>query len=284
MTGVFIGQIRGYGYNISAQVPEAIGFHLIFAIQIFLLEVLALLNRQVVLISICIAGWGIILIYAIIRYRIGVDWSCLPNKKEILGIIKGGIEIFQALALTALSARVPIFLATAIIGPTGTAIMDIAIRFGSLSSIFTTSVAATFSPVFASLSNNSDQKLKLKKLKLASTTASIPAILWLSIVALGGQYATSYILPITYENSYIPTVLVCIAITINASFGLSSNYLIMNGKEKVVRHFSLFQLIFLCISGYFLASYFNIAGIAAAMILGSIARDCGMIAYIIKTK
>lgn len=284
MTGVFIGQIRGYDYNISAQIPEAIGFHFLFAIQIFLFEFLALLNRQVVLISICIASWGVIFIYAIIRYRIGVDWSCLPNKKEILGIMKGGIGIFQALALTALSTRVPIFLTTAIIGPTGTAIMDIAIRFGSLSSIFTTSVAATFSPVFASLSHNSNQKIRLKKLKLASTTASIPAILWLSIVALGGQYATLNILPNTYENSYIPIVFVCIAITINASFGISSNYLIMGGEEKLVQNFSLLQLIVLCISGYFLASYFNIAGIAAAMILGHIARDCGMIAYIIKTR
>ncbi|MBF0235697.1 MAG: oligosaccharide flippase family protein [Desulfamplus sp.] len=284
LMGSFIGQIRGFGYNLSAQLPEAVGTHFFFGIQIFFLAWFGIVDRETVLICLCSSGWAVVIIYTILRICIGVDISYFPKKEEIIQIIKIGFGVFQGLSFTVLSVRAPLFLSTAIIGPSATALMEIAIRFGSMPTIFTNSVGATFSPRFALLAYIGDKAGSMKALQLAAISAFLPAFSWLMVVALAAPYTIKHILPTIYADAYIPMVLTCTAVVINAAFGMASNFLLMTGGEKMVKIFSIFQLIVICLTSILLAPRLGPIGIAWGMVLGALVRDGGMMIYVLIKK
>lgn len=58
LMGLLISQIRGFGQNLTAQAPEALGFHLFFGGLIALLALEGLIERATVLFCLCAAGWA----------------------------------------------------------------------------------------------------------------------------------------------------------------------------------------------------------------------------------
>lgn len=281
LMGLFISQIRGFGQNLAAQAPEALGFHLLFGSLIALLAFGDAVERTTVLLCLCIAGWGVTTLYLMLRLRIGVDWSRRPRLIDIGRLAGEGFAIFQALLFTVLSARAPIFLAGVLAGPAAAAVLEIASRFGNLASVTTTSVGATFSPQFARLAHQGDTVGLMKSLRLSALLAALPALSWLVILGVGASTAVSTLLPPAYADAYVPMLLVALASSINAAFGLASNLLLMSGSGKVVRWFSLLQFIAICLTASLLTPFYGVIGIAFTMVVGSVIRDGGLMTYVV---
>ncbi|NKN34560.1 lipopolysaccharide biosynthesis protein [Marichromatium bheemlicum] len=280
LMGIFISQIRGFGQNLAAQAPEALGVHFLFGSLIALLAFGDAIELTTILVSLCISGWIVTTLYLIIRLRIGVDWSRKPHLVDIRRLAVEGFSIFQALLITALSVRAPIFLAGMLAGPAAAAVLEIATRFGNLASITTTSVGATFSPQFARLNYQQDTAGLTKSLRFSALLATLPALCWLAILGVGASTAVSVLLPTAYADAYTPMLLVALASSINAAFGLSSTLLLMSDAAGIVRWFSLAQLVIICLGALAFVPHQGVTGIAWAMVIGALARDGGMISLI----
>jgi O-antigen/teichoic acid export membrane protein len=284
LMGLFAGQTRGCGYNLVAQMPEALGLHLIFGCCVITLVYLGAINLATLLSSLCFAGWAVVVISGIIRVRIGLDLARLGRPHGVLRVGRDGFKIAQALSFTAISARAPVFLAAALIGPTAAAMLDFAARFGAVPSLITTSVAATFSPHFARLAQKDDRRAIVRTLRLSSSVGLIPAAAYAVILVMGARVAIHRLLPPEYSHSYIPMLLLCVAATVNAALGPASNFLLMSGQEAKVTALSAAQLVTLGLGATVLASAFGAVGIAFAAVFGTAVRDGGLMLMALRGK
>lgn len=272
LMGAFAGQIRGFGRNLAAQLPEALGLHVVFGSLIVLLAVLGDLQREQVLACLALAGWGVVAVYAVVRARIGWSWTGWPAAKALVALAREGLALSQSLALTALTSRVPTLLAAVLAGPAGAALIDLASRIGRLPEITTSGVSATLSPEFA---KRAEPAQRLRVLRRGSVLAALPALCWALVIAIFGEQLIALILPVPYHDIYVPLVLVALAVAVNASFGLAGTLLLMTDQESRLRNFALAQFIVLCLVSVLSAPLLGSAGVALGILLGSLARDGG---------
>jgi O-antigen/teichoic acid export membrane protein len=280
LMGAFAGQIRGFGKNLAAQIPEAIGLHVAFAATIALLAGTQMLGRDAALVGLSISAWAIAATYAAIRLRIGASWS-LPSKREIVRLSREGLGVFQALGLTALCTRAPLFLASLLLGPASTALIDVASRFGRVPEITTNSISITSSARFANEAA-SDGRAVLLTLRTSAVLAAVPALFWLMLVAVGGPLAIETLLPPAYSAVYVPMLLITLAVAVNAVFGLASTLLLMSQREEAVRFYSVVQLLVVTGSALLLAPLVGVSGVALSALLGAIVRDGGMMTAVLR--
>ena len=281
LMGLFTSQIRGFGRNLTAQAPEALGFHLLFGGLIALFALEGFVELTAVLFCLCAAGWGVTSLYLILRIRIGVDWSRIPQPGDIGCLAAEGFTIFQAMLLTALSVRAPIFLAGALTGPADAGVLEIATRFGNLASITTTSVGATFAPQFARLAHQSDSANLMKSLRLGAILAALPALGWLGVLCLAASTAVSTMLPPAYADAHASMLIVALAASLNAAFGLSGTLSLMTGSARILRLFSMAQLCVICLGSLAFVPNYGTTGITWAMVMGVLVRDGGMMVFIV---
>lgn len=283
LMGAFIAQIRAFGRSVAAQVPEAIGVHILFFISLFAVERHGMLDRQIVLICLGISSWGVIAAYLVIRSKVGLRCIKLPTLNELFILGREGMSVFHALLFTVLSVRAPVLLAALLAGPAAAAVMDMAVRFGTIATLTTASIGAAFSPQFARVAHNGDIDSERKALGLACVLAALPALLWLGAVVFGASLAVDLLLPSAYRDAISPMILVAVSCAVNASLGLSGTLLIMSNKAVIVSLLSFLQLSVICIVAVVVAPKAGAIGIAAAMIAGALIRDGGAMGYVIRT-
>ncbi|MBL1270846.1 MAG: lipopolysaccharide biosynthesis protein [Oceanospirillales bacterium] len=277
ITGLLTLQLRGFDYNVLAQIPDSIGLQILFGAGIIYAQSTGQLNIDTTLSLLAIAAWAAAVTYIAIRIWIGVELTATPTFDAMRALIGESKDTLYALSVTALSVRAPIFFAAALLGPAMVSILDIAIRFGTLPSITTSAVTSTFSPRFAIYLETQDRANLSKALSLASILAAVPALLCFILIASSPlYYGIETILPPEYANTYIPMLLICGASLINALFSPASSVLFMDSKGSVVGNFSLAQLILLCIMALVLADSMGIIGLAVAVCAGTFIRDAGL--------
>ncbi|WP_425063406.1 lipopolysaccharide biosynthesis protein [Pyruvatibacter mobilis] len=273
LIGLLAGQTRGLGYNLLAQVPDAIGIHLVFAALLAAFALTSGVGLTTVLLCLCAAAWIVLLFQALLRVRIGFRLFAFPDLYALTGLVREGITVFQAALFTGLSERAPIFVTSAVLGPAATALMEIAIRFGNVATIITGSVAATLSPRFARHAHEGNQQALLQTLLLGAVMATVPALGYFCVLALGASLAIELLLPEAYADAYVPMLWIAGATVINAAFGIANNVLIMAGDGAKVMYFSLGRLLVVAGGGILMAQAFGVIGVCAAIILGTIVRD-----------
>lgn len=183
--------------------------------------------------------------------------------------------------LTALSVRTPIFLAGALAGPAAAGVLEIATRFGNLASVTTTSVGATFAPQFARLAHQNDTANLMKSLRLGAILAALPALGWLGVLCLGASTAVSTMLPPAYADAHTPMLIVAIATSLNAVFGLSGTLSLMSGSAWILLLFSMAKLFVICLCSLALVPHHGVTGITWAIVMGALVRDGGMMVFIV---
>jgi O-antigen/teichoic acid export membrane protein len=281
LMGAFAGQIRGLGKNLSAQIPEAIGLHVIFGAVIALVAGLDVLGRDLVLVGLSISAWSIAMVYTLLRLRIGT-LRFIPATPKIMQLAREGLGVFQALGLTALCTRAPLFLTSLLLGPASTALIDIASRFGRVPEITTASISITSSTRFASEAMSPGNAI-LRTLRATALLAAVPALLWLILVAVGGPLVIETLLPPAYSAVYLPMLLITLAVAVNAVLGLASTLLLMSQREETVRFYSVVQLVVIAGSALVLAPQLGVNAIALSVLLGAIVRDGGMMGAVLRT-
>ncbi|WP_428482561.1 lipopolysaccharide biosynthesis protein [Pyruvatibacter mobilis] len=278
LIGLLAGQTRGLGYNLLAQVPDAIGVHLVFAALLAAFALTSGVSLTTVLLCLCVAAWIVLFLQVLLRMQIGFRLHTLPGLDDMVGLVREGISVFQATLFSGLSDRAPIFLSSAILGPAATAVMEIAMRFGNVATITTGSVAATLAPRFARYSYDENWSALRQTLRFGVAMATVPAVFYLGLVVFGASWAIDVFLPTEYASAYLPMLCIASGIVINALFGLAINVLIMAGKGATVMYFSLGRLLAVVVGGIVMGQAFGEVGLSVAIVLGIIVRDgCGIV-------
>lgn len=276
LIGLLAGQLRGLGRNVSSQSIETLGLHWFALILLGALALDGSLALETALAAQAAAAWIVIVIYAAMRARCGIDIAQRMEKGERRKTIREALQIWQALFVTGMAVRAPTYVSLALLGPAATAILEIAIRFGTLPTIFTSGVSTTFSPVFAGHHAKNGREELCRSLTLSSWLAFLPSLAVLLGLAVLGPWLLGNFFPADYRAAFWPLLLVCAATTINAGFGLASVAFIMTGRQAFVRLYSIVQLLFIVLASAILAPLSGATGIAAAMLGGTILRDCGL--------
>lgn len=280
LMGVFIAHIRASGWNLAAQTPEALGMHVLFALQLGAVVLFGDMTRQSVLLCLCTTSWAIILLYIVLARRYGIANLHMPSLSAIMQMAREGWHVFLALVFTALAVRAPVILTATLEGASAAAVMDIAIRFGTVATLTTGSIGATFSPEFARLSRRGDSAALWRCLRTSGLLAGAPALLWLGMVIFGAPVMVGWLLPITYTDAVAPMTIIAFACAINAGFGLAQILLLMQDKAQIVERFSAAQLAVIIVASLFLMPLFGVTGIAWAMVLAALIRDGGAMGYV----
>src|SRR5690606_3217282 len=131
-------------------------------------------------------------------------------------------EVWQALLLIGLAGRAPNYISLVLLGPVPTALLEVAMRFGTLPTIFTTGVSVTFSPVFAGLHVRKERQAFSEALAVGSWLAFVPSACLLLITLVFGQQLLGFFFPATYQDAFVPLVVILVACALNAAYGLSS--------------------------------------------------------------
>lgn len=276
--GLFTLQLRGFGQQVWAQVPDSIILQVVFGGILLGLGATGQTSLASTMFALFVSAWLVAVMYTFSRVRLGIRrlWPGLADCRALIGEAR---DMLAALSVTALAVRAPLFIAAWTLGPAAAAVLDIATRFGTLPTITTTSVMATFSPRFAALSDPSRRKELSRVLSAASLLASMPAVATFLVLVVAGPYAIDTVLPDVYRQAYVPMLIICGSQIINSWFGSATNLLMMIGKEAIVRNVSALQLVAVA-AGTIIASQAGLVGVAVAVLVAQTLRDGGAMAWL----
>jgi O-antigen/teichoic acid export membrane protein len=276
LAGVLSAALRYYDRNVASQAIESVGLHLLTLALLMAQWLLFGLSLDTVLLWQAVAGYGVAIVYAImLRQAHGPDVSRLSAEAR-WQLRRESFEAWQALVLIGLAARAPTFISLTLLGPAATAILEIALRFGTLPTIITTGVSTTFAPVMASLHARNDRAALSDTLAVSSWLAFVPSACTLLGAVVLGPWLLGTFFPPVYQLAYLPLLMVIAATTVNAGFGMSSIVLFMTGQQRVVRVYSLLQLVAVLVLGCGLGYQFGVDGIACTVLIGFIVFDVGL--------
>jgi O-antigen/teichoic acid export membrane protein len=95
-------------------------------------------------------------------------------------------------------------------------------------------------------------------------------------MAVAGRQFLAWFFPPAYGAAFYPLLLVCAATTVNAAFSPASSVMLMTGGQRVVRLFSIVQLVVVCVLSASLGYRFGIEGVCWAILIGTVVRDGGL--------
>ena len=274
LVGLLTLQLRGFGQQVWAQVPDSIILQVLHGAILLGLWYTGRLGLASSIVAFAVSAWLVAGLYVVSRLRLGVRWLQV-DRQAYQVLAKGARDIWLALVVTALSVRAPLFIVAAALGPAAAAIMDIATRFGTLPSITTSSVMATFSPRFAALHAEAERPSLSRALSLSSLIAMAPALGLLLVLVVGAPLALAWILPPIYGEALLPMVIICLAQVINAWFGPATNLLLMQGHGTVVRNFSTVQFALVVTLAYPAAQFGGLIGVTLVILVSQLVRDLG---------
>lgn len=268
--------VRGYDRNIASQGVESICLHLVTLVILLIHWSLADLTLGAVLCWQAACAWGATAAYwQILRPSLGGNFGIIPRNLKSR-IWRESLEAWQALLLIGLGTRVPTYICFTLLGPAATAILEIAIRFGTLPTIFTSAVSTTFAPTMAKQYANKEWAALGTTLAVSSWLAFVPSACTLLGAALLGPWLLDVFFPPDYQLAYLPLLMVIASSTVNGGFGMSSTVLFMTGHQRVVRIYSLLQLVAVLALGCGLGPLFGVNGVAFAVLVGFIVMDVGL--------
>jgi O-antigen/teichoic acid export membrane protein len=276
VTGLFVAEIRAFGHQLSAQVPDSLLLQVFMGCGLGVYAFVGKVDLAAALLCLSVAAWLVAIIYILMRLRIGVLLSAKASWDDAITLMQEFKHVLTAKAITVVSIRGPLLLSAPLLGAAGTAILDLAFRFGTLPSLTTTSVAATFAPNFAMLVEKKNTAQLSRALSLASLLAAIPAIIYFVVIAIAGPFLFKALLPPAYGGLYAPMLIICAASAINATYGLASDLLFMANRSRIVSVFSAGRLVITLLLCVLFAEPFGVLGFAIAILIGTAIRDVGI--------
>jgi O-antigen/teichoic acid export membrane protein len=274
--GVLAAALRGFDRNVTSQSIESFGLHLLALVLLVAWSFLGEFSLGVVLACMAASAWVATIVYAAILLPCAPTSASLVPRESWRAIRAQSFEVWHALLLIGLAGRAPNYISLVLLGPVPTALLEVAMRFGTLPTIFTTGVSVTFSPVFAGLHVRKEREAFGEALAIGSWLAFVPSACVLLVVLFLGPWLLDLFFPAIYRDAYIPLLVVLASCAINAAYGLSSPILLMTGRQRLVRTFSVFRLVAVVGSGIVLGQWLGIVGIALSFLLGVVVFDIGL--------
>ncbi|MHB2266473.1 lipopolysaccharide biosynthesis protein [Aliihoeflea sp. PC F10.4] len=276
LMGVLAAVLRGFDRNIASQGIESFGLNLLILILIAGLAFLGGLGLDIVLACMAVSAVAATLVY-VAALLPNISAGADPVPPESWRTIRSeSFEVWQALLLIGLAGRAPNYISLILLGPVPTAILEVAMRFGTLPTIFTTGVSVTYSPVFAGLHVRNERRAFSEALAVGSWLAFVPSACVLLVTLFLGQWLIDLFFPATYQDAFVPLLVILAACALNAAYGLSSPILLVTGCQKLVRTYSVFRLATVAVSGVVLGQWLGVTGIALSFLLGVVVFDIGL--------
>lgn len=273
LAGLLAAQVRSSGGVIAAQWPESVQLPLMIAIGFVIGHVTGGLTLTGALTGLLVSAWSTTVTYMILVITRPGGEMTRPSVMRARLLTREGSAIFIALFFTAMSARAPMLLALPVLGPFGAAMMEVANRFGTLGTVVTSSVATTYSPIFARSAETGDQFALRSALRGGALFSGMTSLGLTILLAILFPFAAGSVLPNVYIASYPALIVLALATAINGGLGLASNLMFMRGEARVVRAASLVQTIVVYIAAIPLGLRFGCAGVAVACLAGTLLRD-----------
>lgn len=276
LIGILAAALRGFGRNVFSQAVESLVLHLLALAFIVTWSLSSGLSLEVALGCQATATWITVFIYlaALLRSASG---PTEPIPHEVRRRVRTqSLEVWQALLLIGLADRAPNYISLILLGPVPTAILEVALRFGILPTIFTTGVSVTLSPIFAGLHVREEREAMGDTLAVGSWLAFVPSLCLLLTALVVGPLLLEIAFPPIYQEAFLPLVIIMLASAINAAYGLSSSVMLMTGHQRTVRAYSLLRLIGVIATGIAAGYWFGITGIAFSFLLGFVIFDIGL--------
>lgn len=278
LAGLLVAQVRALGYNLAAQLPESLGLQLAIGAGLWVAMGEGL-DRADVLVVIAAAALLVTIVYALLVLRLVPRGDTATARLE--GLFGEAFSILQALAVTALSVRLPVLLAPLFLGFEGAAIVDIAMRFGTLASLATSSVAATLSPSLSQAAARSDWADVRRQVRHGGVLAGGAAALFLVAILLLAPVLVGRVLPADYAAALVPMALFAVASLLNAAFGLASTAYLMAQRAALVRTYTIMGVLLFLVIALLSVSSWGAAGMGAAGIAQALVRDGALAARLL---
>lgn len=278
--GLLLGQLRGLGHNLRAQIPDALGLQVASLALVGLFLATGELTLLHAMAALAAGGWLVLAFLLAFRLRLGGLRPGLPGSLALRDLVREGSGIFQAHVTTVATIHFPTYFAAATLGVSTVAILDIAQRFGNLGTLLTASIGATYNPSYARLGASAD-RLGLKALvRDAGLLAGLPAIAIAVLFVVAGQFLIGALFPEDYLAALVPMAIIASGTAVNALFSPASNVFLMSGQAGFVRHATLLALGLVVLGCWLLGPLWGATGIALAILAGRIARDGGLAAVL----
>lgn len=278
--GFVASVIRSFGHNSHAQWPESIGLPVILLVLISVFAYCDVASLNTCLIALALSAWATLVIYLFLLRSVAPLVGLIGSLRPSIHLISRAAPFTGALVVTAIASRLPVFLAAMVLGPAQAATVEVASRFGTIGTIITSSVATTFSPRFARAHEDGDVAAAGQLVRISSLFAGVSVVVLCIVLAIIFPFLATKLLPDYYISSHSVLICCCVATSINAAFGISSNYLLMAGRQKVVLFLSSIQLFAIALITIALAAPLGPLSIGLALICGAIIRDAGSFLFV----
>ncbi len=239
--GVLASALRGFDRNVTSQGIESFGLHLLALGLVAGWSWFGTLDLAAVLACMAGSAWAATVVYALVLAARAAGPFGAITAEARRSLRRQSLEVWQALLLIGLADRAPNYISMILLGPVPTAILEVAMRFGTLPTIFTTGVSVTFSPVFAGHHVRNEREAFSEALAVGSWLAFVPSAGVLLVILFFGPWLLDLFFPEIYQDAYIPLLVIVASCAINAAYGLSSPILLMTGRQRLVRTYSLFR-------------------------------------------
>lgn len=274
--GVLASVLRAFDCNVVSQGIESFGMHLVVLILFAILAFLGRLDLDMALACMMLCAYVAVGVYVFALTPLLRSPASAISQDAWRDVRAQSFEVWQALLLIGLAGRAPNYVSLVLLGPVPTAILEIAMRFGTLPTIFTTGVSTTFSPVFAGMHVRNEREAFSEALAVGSWLAFVPSACVLVVALVFGPWFLDLFFPAIYQDAYVPLLVIVASCAINAAYGLSSPILLVTGCQRLVRTYSAYRLAIVAISGIVLGQVWGVTGIAVSFLLGVVVFDIGL--------
>jgi O-antigen/teichoic acid export membrane protein len=271
--GLMLGQLRGLGYNLWAQAPDALGLQVITLTLVGSVAVSGEVTLRQAMAALVASGWLVLAFQLGFRIWLGGFRPGPVSGQTLRELMREGWAIFQAHSITVAVIYFPIYFAAATLGAGTVAILDIAQRFGNLGTLVTASIGATYNPTFARLSGAGDSRQLLTVVRDAGFLSGLPAVAIALTLLIFGKAIVGSVLPSDYLVALVPMTIIAAGTAVNALLSPASNVFLMSGQAGIVRRSTFLALIVVALGCWACAPQFGATGVALAILAGRLVRD-----------
>ncbi len=272
--------LQGMRFVILGQIPDILLRQFLLLIGIVIFSGFNVLTSELAM--------QLHLIAALFSYGVGMFFLKLKQKDHLRGVIPiyhtkewlhTSFQFLMNMTINNLKTRISTFLLAIFSGTAAVALFEVALKGANLVSFGLTAVNSAISPHISKLfEEHNFKKLQelIKKATRFSFLLSLP-VGFLFIIA--GKPILHYLYGESYNDSYLPLVVLCAAQLVNAMAGSVGLLLTMTGYQKYVLKINVWNTILHILVVLALIYYYDVLGAAIAYAFLIIVQNVVFVKY-----
>lgn len=175
--------------------------------------------------------------------------------------------------LIQLNIRLPVLLAPFVIGATGTALLEVAMRFANLLGLVQYAASQVTAPRISAYCHQRRQEALQTLLIQSCWLALLPTLALAGVLAFAGPWLIPTLTQPAYAAAYLPMLLLTIGFTVNTASGPAQHVLTLSGHAADALRMSAMESVIVLAAALALGLYWGEEGMALSITLAMIARN-----------